>query len=97
MYNDIYEIVSDTSNTVNLVIHEKDFFLSYDDLNKENAQDLVENYFKFKGRDGVPVVADIDYNQQTRRIQITVDMDYDRASKLEPASAPDFINKNRYD
>ena len=53
MYSDIYEIVSDTSNTVSLVIHEKDYFLSYEDLTKENAQDLAENYFKFKGRDGV--------------------------------------------
>lgn len=97
MYNDIYEIVTNDSNTVNLVIHEKDFFLSYDEINKENVQDLVENYFRFKGRDGIPVVADIDYNQQTRRIQVTVDMDYDRDFKLEPASAPDFLNKNRND
>ncbi|WP_139904049.1 hypothetical protein [Clostridium thermarum] len=97
MYNDIYEVVSNDSNTVNLIIHEDDYFLSYDDLNKENVKDLVENYFRFKGRDGIPVVADIDYNAATRRIQITVDMDYDRDFKLEPASTPDILNINRYD
>ncbi|HCW04518.1 MAG TPA: hypothetical protein DGK91_08315 [Clostridium sp.] len=97
MYSDIYEIVSDTSNTVSLVIHEKDYFLSYEDLTKENAQDLAENYFKFKGRDGVPVVTDINRNANTGRIQVTVKMEYERDFKLEPAMAPDVLNKNRHD
>ncbi|WP_163194248.1 hypothetical protein [Clostridium thermarum] len=97
MYNDIYEVVSSDSNTINLIIHEDDYFLSYDNLNKENVKDLVENYFRFKGRDGIPVVADIDYNAATRRIQITVDMDYDRDFKMKPMSTPDILNINRYD
>ncbi|MDP4089520.1 MAG: hypothetical protein Q8930_09660 [Bacillota bacterium] len=97
MYRDIYEIVSNGSNTINLVVHEDDYFLSYDDLSKENVQDLVENYFRFIGRDGIPVVADIDRNANTKRIQIRVDMDYGRDFKFEPASSPDMLNVNRYD
>ena len=97
MYRDIYEIVSNNSNTVNLVIHEDDYFLSYDDLDKENVKDLVENYFRFTGRDGIPVVADIDRDVNTHRIQIRVDVDYDREYKMEPASTPDMLNVNRYD
>lgn len=97
MYRDIYEIVSSDSKTVNLVLHEDDYFLSYDNLSRENVQDLVENYFRFTGRDGIPVVADIDQNVTNHRIQITVDMDYDRDFKMEPASTPDMLNVNRYD
>ena len=97
MYRDIYEIVSNNSNTVNLVIHEEDYFLSYDDLDEENVKDLVENYFRFTGRDGIPVVADIDRDVNTHRIQIRIDVDYDRQFKLEPASTPDMLNVNRYD
>jgi hypothetical protein len=97
MYSDIYEVVSNGSRTINLVVHEDDYFLSYNELNKENVQDLVENYFRFIGRDGIPVVADIDRDGNTKRIQIRVDMDYDRDFKFEPASSPDMLNVNRYD
>lgn len=91
MYSSIYEAVSGDSNTVYLSVPEDDYFISYDNLSRENVQDLVENYFKFTGRDGLPVIADIDVDANTHKINITVDVDYDRDTKIEPASAPHYL------
>lgn len=93
MYSDIYEAVLPGSDTVLLVMHERDYFQTYEDLTEENCEDLVVNYFRFTGRDGVPKVSNIDMNHNTGRIQITVDVDYDRDHKLEPMKTPDVLNR----
>lgn len=84
MYSSIHEVVSEGSDTIILAIPEKEYFLSYESLTIEAAQELVENYFKYKGRDGVPTVMDVDFNSNTRNVKITVDMRYDRDYKILP-------------
>jgi hypothetical protein len=84
MYINIHEAVVEGSDTILLAIPEKDYFLSYESLTIESAQDLVENYFKYRGRDGVPTVTDVDFNSNTRSVKITVDMRYDREFKMLP-------------
>lgn len=91
MYSSIYETVINGSNTVFLNIPEEEYFLSYENLSRENVQDLVDNYFKFTGRDGVPLVADIDVDKVINRIKVTVDVEYERHKKIEPASTPHYL------
>jgi hypothetical protein len=92
MYSSIYETVVRGSNTVFLNIPEDEYFLSYENLNRENVQDLVENYFKFRGRDGAPLVADINVDSITNRIKVTIDVDYETETKIEPASTPNYLS-----
>ena len=92
IYNNIYETVVIGSNTIFLGVTEKDYFLSYESLTVESAQDLVENYFNFKGRDGAPKVIDVDLDNITHGIKITINVEYDKDTNREPASIPPFLN-----
>lgn len=95
MYDSIFETVVRGSNTVFLDIPEDDYFLSYDDISRDSAQEIAEDYFKFKGRDGTPHVRDISYDVSTNRVKIEVAVDYHRKYKLEPYTVPDMLNLNR--
>ena len=92
MYNNIYETVVKGSNTMFLGVAEADYFLSYDSLTVEAAQDLVENYFNFKGRDGAPKVIDVDQDNITHGIKITIKIEYDKETNREPSSVPPFLS-----
>jgi hypothetical protein len=91
MYNSIYETVIKGSNTVFLDLPEKEYFAAYDNLSRENVQDLVENYFDFKGRDGNPLVADINVDAITHRIRVTVDVDHNSKTKIESLTTPHHL------
>lgn len=77
MYTDIHEVVNEGSDRILLAIPEKEYFLSYESLTIESAQDLVENYFKYRGREGIPKVTNVDFNSNARSVKIVVDMKYD--------------------
>lgn len=77
MYSSIHEVVREGSDTVLLAIPEQEYFLSYESLTLESAQELVENYFKYRGRDGIPKVTDVDFNSITRSVKITVGVTYE--------------------
>lgn len=77
MYTDIHEVVNEGSDRILLAIPEKEYFLSYESLTLESAQDLVENYFKYRGREGIPRVTNVDFNSNARSVKIVVDMNYD--------------------
>jgi hypothetical protein len=91
MYSSIFETVLKGSNKVFLGIPEEDYFLTYENLDKESAQDLVINYFKYTGRDGIPEVKEIEKDPTTHRIVISIDVDHNRDTKLEPASTPHYL------
>jgi hypothetical protein len=91
MYNSIYETVIKGSNTVFLDLPEEEYFLSYNNLSRENVQDLVKSYFDFRGRDGVPLVGDINVDPITHKIRITVDVKYDSGCKIEPMTTPHHL------
>lgn len=95
MFNSIFETVVKGSNTIFLVLSEDDYFLSYESLSIDSAQELVNNYFKFRGKDGVPHVVDMDFDAATHRIKLTVDVDYERDYKLEPMSIIEFTNEGQ--
>lgn len=95
MFESIFETVVMGSNTVFLDIPENEYFLSYDDLDRASVEELVKNYFLMNGKDGIPIVKDLEYDLNTHRVKITVDLQHERDYKLEAYQVPDTLNVQR--
>ena len=95
MMEDIFETVKEGSNTVYLSMPKKNFLFKYNNLNRDSAQNLVDNFFVEKGRDGIPKVKEISCDNYSRIMKITVDVDYNRNFKLEEYKTPDSLNEAR--
>lgn len=92
MYDSIFETVVKGSNTVFLDIPDKEYFFSYDEINLNSAQEIAEDYFKYKGRDGIPHVEDISLDASTHRVKIEINVEHDREYKLNPYSVPKIFD-----
>lgn len=97
MIENIFETVIMGSNKVFLNMPEDDYFFSYDFLNIESAKDLVETYFRLRGRDGIPHVVDIEHDAPTHRVKITLEVDEHESCDMEGYKVPDSLNINRHD
>ena len=95
VYENIFETVVKGSNTIFLDIPEEDYFFSYDTISPKSAQELTDNYFKTKAKDGIPRVKDIDFDASIHRVKILLEVEYNRAHKLEAYTVPDSLNVNR--
>lgn len=95
MMGDIFETVREGSNTIFLEMPKEEFLFKYNNLNRDSAQNLTDNYFIEKGRDGIPNVKEISCDDHRGTIKITVDVDYDRSFKLEEYKTPDSLNEAR--
>jgi hypothetical protein len=95
MFNSIFETVIKGSNTIFLDLSEEDYKLSYDSVSIESAQDLIETYFKDKGKDGMPKVKDIKLNSSTHNIEITAVVNQNTDNHIKPYKVPDTLNINR--
>ena len=95
MFDNIFETVVKGSNTIFLDIPEKDYFFSYNTISPKSAQDLTDNYFKMKSKDGIPHVVDINFDALTHRVKIILEVEYVRQHKLEHYNIPDSLNINR--
>jgi hypothetical protein len=95
MYEDIFETIVLGSNTIFLDIPEKDYFLSYEDLSMASAEEITENYFKTKGKEGVPTVKNIEHDTTTHMVKISIDVIFDRPSNFEAFKIPDSLNWRR--
>lgn len=95
MYEDIFETIVLGSNTIFLDIPEKDYFLSYEDLSMASAEEITENYFKTKRKDGVPTVRDIEHDTTTHMVKISIDVSFNKQSTFESFKTPDSLNMKR--
>ncbi len=95
MYDYIFETVVKGSNTMFLDMDAEDYYLKYDSLSEKNAQDLVNQYFKTKGKDGIPHVTGVDTDPSTHRIMVVIEVQQRRNTKLEPYVIPDVLNMRR--
>lgn len=93
MLDSIFETVIRGSNTVFLDIPEDDYFLSYNNISKEAAEDLTKFYFEYRGKDGTPEVQDIVYDPTLHRVKVTVKVDYDK-NRLNEYKTPDLISND---
>jgi hypothetical protein len=95
MLDNIFETVNLGSNTVFLDLQKEEFLFMYDNLDRDSAQNLVDNYFKEKGRDGIPYVREISLDSYTDTVKITVEVNHNRNFKLENYQIPDALNVKR--
>lgn len=95
MYDDVFENVTDNSDIVFLDMKKEDFMSKYDSVGKDSAQDLVNNYFKVKSKDGIPEVTDVAVDSNGGRVRIVVHVNYDRDEKLYAYTVPDSLNIDR--
>lgn len=95
MYEDIYETVVKGSNTIFLNVPSSYYFENLEDIDRESAQNVVENYFLTRGKDGIPHVTDLDFDSSMQKVKIAVQVDYDRDEKIRPYDIPDILNITR--
>lgn len=95
MYDNVFETVIYGSNTVFLDIPKEQFLFMYSNLNRDSAQNLVDNYFKEKGRDGIPYLKEISEDNYTGLLKLTVEVNQERDFKLEGYKIPDALNEKR--
>ena len=95
MFENIFETVIKGSNTEFLNIPEEDYFLSYDSITYDAAEDITQNYFSMKGKDGEPKVIDISFDSNAHVVKIALEVHYERNHKLEPLNVPDMLNIRR--
>lgn len=95
MFDNIFETVVKGSNTVFLDIPESDYFFRFESLTEEAAQELVNDYFVTKSRDGIPHVKDVTFDASIHRVKITVQVEHNRGHKLDQYQIPDFLNVTR--
>lgn len=95
MLDNVFETVVWGSNTVFLDLPKEEFLFVYDNVDRDSAQNLVDNYFKEKARDGIPYVKELSLDNYTGMIKITVEVNHDRNFKLEGFRVPDTFNEDR--
>lgn len=94
MFDSVYETFnSEKDNSVCLNIPKNDFLFSYESVSKSTAADFVNNYFKEKGREGIPKVKDVSIDNNV--VQLYVDVDLSESEK--PINVPDSLNMRGYD
>ncbi|AAK79241.1 hypothetical protein BJV85_002727 [Clostridium acetobutylicum] len=94
MFDSVYEtFISKDDNRVCLDIPKNDFLFSYEDITKDTAKDFVNNYFREKGREGIPNVTDVSIESDVIRLYIKID--YSESQK--PMNVPDSLNMRGYD
>jgi hypothetical protein len=74
MFENIIEKTVVGSNTVLLNIPEEDYFLSYETVTRDAAEDITRNYFLMRSRDGIPEVRDIEFDEPKHRVIITLEV-----------------------
>ncbi|KAJ53842.1 hypothetical protein BD780_002808 [Clostridium tetanomorphum] len=74
MVESVFETIIMGSNTIFLDIPEEQYLLKYTSLSLDSAQNLADYYFKYRGRDVMPEVKDIDLNSDIHRVKITVEL-----------------------
>lgn len=93
MFDNVYESFGKNRDVMCLIIPKKDFLFSYEDINKETANDFADNYFKAKGREGIPQVKDVQIEDAMIKFYVSVD----RSESEKPMNVPDSLNMRGYE
>lgn len=95
MFENIIEKTVIDSNTVLLNIPEEDYFLSYEAVTRDAAEDITRNYFLMRNRDGIPMVRDIEFDEPKHRVIITLEVRENLESHKTGYAVPDHLNITR--
>ncbi len=78
MLNSILEIRKwdDEQHRILLQIAEKDYFSVYDSLNDSNAEEILENYLKYRADDGRPEEVKISHDKNKHIVEVDAVVNY---------------------
>lgn len=57
-------------------ISEKEFFVAYDEIDKDSAYDLLRKYLIYKEDFGIPTDIETSYNNKEKMVTITTNLRY---------------------
>ncbi len=83
------------TNTVYLSIPEEDYFLSYESVTMNAAEEITRNYFLFRGREGRPSVKDISFDEPLHRVKITLEVEADYETDKQGYAVPTYLDITR--
>lgn len=92
MLDDIFETKVKGSRTMFLNVPSKEYFSSYDTLDKSTAQEMVNTYFQIKEKDGVPYVDAAEEDSIFNTVKIKINVEHGSQNNLEPYKMEDFLS-----
>lgn len=92
MLENIFETKVKGSRTIFLDVPSKDYFSSYDSVDKTIAQKMVNTYFQIKEKDGVPHVDEAEEDNAFKIIKIKINVQQGAQNNYEQSTAVDFFN-----
>lgn len=95
MIENIVETDITGTNTVFLNIPEEDYFISYESVSREAAEEITKNFFLMRGREGIPEVKDIEFNEPLHSIRITLDVKEQDISHKTGYAVPTHLDITR--
>lgn len=95
MIENIFETDVIGSNIVFLNIPEEDYFLSYESVTKDAAQEITKTYFLMRGREGIPNVKEIEFDEPSHRVKITLEVNENKEANSRGYAVPDYLNITR--
>ncbi len=85
MLNSILErrIMKDGFYGIELTLHENEYFMVYDNINQENAREIINNYLVRSQDDGRPEDVQIKHNKNQRLVTIQANLHYTGNDKTD--------------
>lgn len=71
-----HRVFRDGIYDISLIINEKDYFMIYDNISNENAQEIIENYLVHRQDDGRPNNIQIKHNKNHHIVSINARLHY---------------------
>lgn len=92
MLDNIFETKVKGSKTIFLNVPSKDYFSSYDSVDKSTAQEMVNTYFQIKEKDGVPHVDAAEEDSVFNTVKIKINVEHGIQDNIEPYKMEDFLS-----
>jgi hypothetical protein len=83
------------TNTVYLSIPEEDYFLSYESVTVDAAEEITRNFFLMRGREGRQTVKDISFDEPLHRVKITLEVEQDYETDKMGYAVPTHLDITR--
>jgi hypothetical protein len=91
MLDNIFETKVKGSRTIFLDVPSKDYFSSYDSVDKSTAQEMVNTYFQINEKDGVPHVDEAEEDNAFNIVKIKINVQHGIQNNIEPYTTENFF------
>ncbi|GAA0747421.1 hypothetical protein [Clostridium oceanicum] len=93
MVNNVFGTIIKGSNIVFLDIPYEDYFSKYHELDKDSASNLTTDYFTNKGKDIIPDIVDIEYDDYENKVKITAKINKSFENEGSNINYPHILNR----